>query len=131
MLQKDGIPVSREFYFTNLFQVHTLQGFPGGSVVKNSPANAGFFLGWENPLGKEMATHSSILAWRIPGTEKPGKLHTPWGRKTARYNLVIKQQATKIIRHALQILPLTSQQCGIYQVLWRFFPPIWFLPNTT
>ena len=31
-------------------------------------------LGWENPLEKEMATHSSILAWRIPQTEEPGGL---------------------------------------------------------
>ena len=31
------------------------------------------FLGWEDPL-KEMVTHSSILAWRIPWTEKPGRL---------------------------------------------------------
>ena len=29
-------------------------------------------LGWENPLEKEMATHSSILAWEIPWTEEPG-----------------------------------------------------------
>ena len=29
-------------------------------------------LGWEDPLEKEMITHSSILAWRIPGTEEPG-----------------------------------------------------------
>ena len=32
------------------------------------------FLGWEDTLEKEMATHSSILAWRIPWTEKPGRL---------------------------------------------------------
>jgi len=31
-------------------------------------------LGWEDPLGKGMATHSSILAWRIPWTEEPGGL---------------------------------------------------------
>ena len=31
-------------------------------------------LGWEDPLEKEMATHSSVLAWRIPGTEEPGGL---------------------------------------------------------
>ena len=30
---------------------------------------------WEDPLEEEMATHSSILAWRIPGTEEPGGLH--------------------------------------------------------
>ena len=35
-------------------------------------------LGWEDPLEKEMATHSSILAWRIPGTEEPGGYMVPW-----------------------------------------------------
>ena len=34
------------------------------------------FLGWENPLEKEMATHSSILAWRIQWTEEPGRLQS-------------------------------------------------------
>ena len=46
-------------------------------VVKNPPANAGDtrgLLGQEDPQEKEMATHSSILAWRIPWTEKPGGL---------------------------------------------------------
>ena len=33
-------------------------------------------LGQEDPLEKEMATHSSILAWEIPGTEKPGRLQS-------------------------------------------------------
>ena len=37
-------------------------------------------LGWEDPLEKEMATHSSILAWRIPWTEEPGG-YSPQGRK--------------------------------------------------
>ena len=34
------------------------------------------FLGWEDPLEKEMATHSSVLAWRIPQTEEPGGLQS-------------------------------------------------------
>ena len=34
------------------------------------------FLGWEDPLEKEMATHSSALAWKIPWTEKPGRLQS-------------------------------------------------------
>ena len=34
------------------------------------------FLGWEDPLEKAMATHPSILAWRIPWTEEPGKLQS-------------------------------------------------------
>ena len=42
-------------------------------------------LGREDPLEKGMATHSSILAWRIPGTEEPGELATvhysPWDRR--------------------------------------------------
>ena len=33
-------------------------------------------LGWEDPLEKEMATHSSTLAWKIPWTEEPGKLQS-------------------------------------------------------
>ena len=34
------------------------------------------FLGWEDPLDKGMATHSSILAWRVPWTEEPGGLQS-------------------------------------------------------
>ena len=37
-------------------------------------------LGWEDPLKEEMATHSSILAWRIPWTEEPGS-YSPWGSR--------------------------------------------------
>ena len=46
-------------------------------TVKNPPAMQETWvqsLGWEDPLEKEMAAHSSILAWRIPWTEKPGRL---------------------------------------------------------
>ena len=35
-------------------------------------------LGWEDPLEKEMATHSGILAWRIPWMEEPGGLQSTW-----------------------------------------------------
>ena len=38
-------------------------------------------LGWEDPLEKEMATHPSTLAWKIPWTEEPGRLRSPWGHK--------------------------------------------------
>ena len=38
-------------------------------------------LGWEDPLEKGMATHSRILAWKIPWTEELGAGHCPWGRK--------------------------------------------------
>ena len=55
--------------------------------VKKLPANARDTetqipsLGWEDPLEQGMATHSSILAWRIPWTEEPGRLYSPQGRK--------------------------------------------------
>ena len=53
--------------------------FPSGSMVKNLPAKEEmqvWSLGQQDPLEKEMATHSSSLAWKIPWTEKPGGLWT-------------------------------------------------------
>ena len=38
-------------------------------------------LGWEDPLEKEMATHSSILAWKIPWMEEPGRLQSTGSQK--------------------------------------------------
>ena len=49
------------------------------------------FLGWEDPLEEEMATHSSILAQEISWTEEP-EGYSPWGSKRAGHNLVTKQQ---------------------------------------
>ena len=57
-------------------------GFPSDSVVKNPSAMQEAqemrvsSLGWEDPLEEEMATHSSILAWRIPWTQAPGGLQS-------------------------------------------------------
>ena len=69
-------------------------GFPGGSVVKNPPAKKETWvqsLYWDDPLEKEMATRSSILAWEIPWAEEPRGLQSmQWQR--IRHNLVIKQQ---------------------------------------
>ena len=48
-------------------------------TVKNLPANVGDWvrsLGWEDPLEKRMTTHSTVLAWRIPWTEEPGRLQS-------------------------------------------------------
>ena len=39
-------------------------------------------LGWEDPLEEDMATHSSILVWKIPGTEEPGQLQSMWLQKS-------------------------------------------------
>ena len=57
-------------------------GFPGGTVVKNLPAKQEMqetqvqSLGCEDPLEEEMETHSSILSWKIPWTEEPGRLQS-------------------------------------------------------
>ena len=51
-------------------------GFPDGSMVKNLLATQEmqfWSLGQEDPLEEEMATHSSVLAWRIPWIEEPGE----------------------------------------------------------
>ena len=56
---------------------------PVAEMVKNPPAvweTWVLSLGWEDPLEEGMATHSSILAWRIPWTGEPGGLR-PWGHK--------------------------------------------------
>ena len=57
-------------------------------MVKNLPARQGTqvgSLGWEDPLEKEMATHTSILAWRIPWTEEPGGLQSMGSQRVRRY----------------------------------------------
>ena len=58
-------------------------------MVKNPPAtaeDAGSILGWEDPLEKGMATHSSILAWRIPWTKEPGGLQSMGLKSQTRLN---------------------------------------------
>ena len=59
----------------------SIPGFPGDSVVKNLPSSVGGVGltpggGWEDSLGKEMVTHSSILAWEIPWTQECGGLQS-------------------------------------------------------
>ena len=60
------------------------ESFPGDSAVKNPPAIQEMgvqSLGQEDPPEKEMATHSSIFAWKIPWTEEPGRLQSVGSQK--------------------------------------------------
>jgi len=69
-------------------------GFPGGRVVKKPPAVQEMWvrsLGQEDPLEKEMATHSNILALEIPWTEEPGELQSMALQRIG-HNLATKQQ---------------------------------------
>jgi len=59
-------------------------GFPGGTVVKNLPElreTWNLSLGREDPLEKEMETHSNIFAWEILQTEEPGRLQSMGSQK--------------------------------------------------
>ena len=66
-------------------------GFPGGTSGKDPAANAGDMReagsipGREDPLEEGKATHSSILAWKIPWTEKPGGLQSVRLQRVGRY----------------------------------------------
>ena len=73
---------------------NNMKGVPGGSAVKSLSAKQKTqirSLGWEDPLEEEMATHSSILAWKIPPTEEPGGLRSK-GSQRVRQDLATKQQ---------------------------------------
>ena len=62
---------------------HNIKAFLVAQMVKNLPTMQDTrvqSLGRENPLEKGMATHSSILAWRVPWTEEPGD-YSPWDHK--------------------------------------------------
>ena len=81
----------------NMLIIKIMLGFPGGSAVKESTCNTGDAqetwvqsLDWENPLEKDMATHSSILAWKVPWTEEFGGLQS-MGLQNS-HSLVTKQQ---------------------------------------
>ena len=71
-------------FFKNAFSKH-IEDFPGDSVVKNLPAMQEMWvqsLGQEDPLEKEMVTHSSIFAWEIPWTEEPDRLQSMGSQKS-------------------------------------------------
>ena len=72
-------------------------------MVKNPPAlqETWFWsLGWENPLKKGMAAHSSILPWKIPRTEEPGGLQSMRLQKVRHYRSSLKESSqTELILH--------------------------------
>ena len=73
-------------------------GVPGGPMAKTPSAMQETrlrSLGWQDPLEKEMATHSSILAWRIPWTEEPGGLQSTGLQKSQAW-LATKQGTNRL-----------------------------------
>ena len=76
------------------------------------------FLVWENPLEKEMAIHSSILAWEIPRTEEPGGLQS-MRSQGVRHDLVTEMSIHEIIINS-------DRTEGFYSNLILFVPDIIF-----
>ena len=78
-------------------------------MIKNLPAvqeKQVRSLGQEDPLEKGMATHSSILAWRIPGTEEPGGLQSKGGQEsdmTERLNTHVYNEDINSIFHRVMV----------------------------
>ena len=78
-------------------------GFPSGAMVKNLPGNVEvqnmhvWSLGWEDPLEKEMATHSSTLPWRIPW-KKSLVGYCPWDHKESDITEQLSMHAHTYIR---------------------------------
>ena len=73
-----------------------MAGFPGGSGEKKLPANAGdtgLIHGSQGPLEKEMSTHSSILAWKIPWTG------AWWGYSPRGFRRVTQASGTKQLQY--------------------------------
>ena len=87
-------------------------------------------LGWEDPLEKEMATHSSILAWRIPWTEEPGGLQSV-GLQRVRHNQATNTNFTAYLmnemiwKFLIQVISEKKSQSGFLiskHVLIEHFP---------
>ena len=100
-----------EWLLRLIFKAHSLWGASLVAQVKNLPANVGDT--GEIPvsewcLEKEMATHSSILAWEIPWTEKPGRLQS-MGAQIVGHDLATKQRFFVDIRMS-----------------WAFSMPAWW-----
>ena len=75
----------------------------------------GLIPGWEDPMVKEMATHSSILAWEIPWTDEPGGLYSPWGCKRVRYDITTKQQQQRVTKACRKFSGVKVMGCKVME----------------
>ena len=97
--------------------------FPGGSGSKASACNAedlGSIPGSGKFLKKEVVTHSSILAWRIPWTEDPGRLQSTRGRK--------ESDMTERLHFTLRVELKCDSQLEVFLNhvhLWRIHVSVW------
>ena len=94
-------------------------------VVKNPPASAGDIKTWVQSLGQEgtleedMATHSSILAWRIPWSEEPGRLQST-GLQRVRHNWsdLLRHMVSMLIWYLWTILADVTRNYAFYLYIY-------------
>ena len=104
-----GAPKSAFFY-----------GFPGGSEDKAFACNAGdpgLIPGLGRPLEKEMATHSSLLAWRIPWTEEPGGLQST-GLQRVGHDWATSHTLTHTNLQMVTAAMKVKDACSLEEKLW-------------
>ena len=75
-------------------------------------------LGWEDPLEKAVATHSSVLAWRIPRTEEPGGLKSMGSQSDTTERLTLSQTRTRLVEKSLQMKWQKEQTKTDRKLLW-------------
>ena len=82
-------------------------------------------LGWEDPLEQEMATHSSILAWKMPWTEETGVLQSMWSQRIGHDGVTKQQQYLKtfqvrlvVVLNSMVFLILYNKMCQHLQDLY-------------
>ena len=107
-----------------------MKSFAGGSVVENPPASAGDVggsLGQQDPLEKEIATHSSVLAWRIPQTR--GAWRAPvHGMHKSRTRLSDSMTTTAMHVNWLEIGFTRGSGCRLgRQIVWPQIQVVLFL----
>ena len=112
--------------YSDLSQVRRL-GFPKWLSDKKPKQEMWiWFRGWEDPLEKEMETHSSILAWEIPWTEEPGGLQS-MGSQRVRHDLSIKQEIRRLSTADLQNLNKAKSQQLHQAGIWSYSSGYWHL----
>ena len=101
LLHTAKFPVFKKKVKQYLLYVYNLWTSLVAKLVKSLPAMQETwvrFLDWEDPLEKEMATHSSILVWRIPWTEEPGRLQSMGSQSRTRLRDFTSLQGECIIQ---------------------------------
>ena len=91
--------------------LYSLLAFLVAQMVKHLPAKQETqvqSLGWEDPLKKEMAIYPSILAWKTPWMEEPGRLQSMWSQRVGHdftFNFILSAAATAAAAKSLQLCP--------------------------